>query len=621
MRAEQLFQHLAEVLYVVIFAAVVLGALRRPTRARLDMVLFFGVTAVIVLASELLALLQMPTPVVVSNAETALIMTLPYLLLRLVADFIDIPRRLVLGAEVGLAAAVVSLLFIPPPLPSVLVLLMVAYFVGLSLYASFAFMRGSRRAGGVTRRRLQAVALGSVFLGLDILVAGLAVLDPARADIWDVFGPLAGMASGLAYVLGFAPPTWLRRAWQEPEVRAFLERAATLPHLPTTRAIVAELERGAAAAAGGSGATIGLWDEAADILRFFDAAAQASADASARAMAARVLRDQQAFFSDDITGEGRARAAASGSTAAVAAPITAGARRLGVLVVYAGHAPIFADSDVELVQLLADQAAVILESRKLLDAAALAQARTEAARLKEDFLSSAAHDLKTPIAGILTQAQVLQRRLEVQAVDARVPGGVARIIGEARRLSALVLELLDVSLLEQGRLLTTRESVNLIEVASGVCERHGHGAVACRVDAPESVIGTCDPIRIRQLVEHLVDNAVKFSPADGEVVLRVWRELQDVRLDVVDQGIGIPPDDLPRLFERFHRGSNVDDRRFAGLGLGLYLSRGIAEQHGGRIWATSNPGGGSTFSVSLPLHGVSRTQLQSAFATGVEAPA
>jgi signal transduction histidine kinase len=621
MRAEQLFQHLAEVLYVVIFAAVVLGALRRPTRARLDMVLFFGVTAVIVLASELLALLQMPTPVVVSNAETALIMTLPYLLLRLVADFIDIPRRLVLGAEVGLAAAVVSLLFIPPPLPSVLVLLMVAYFVGLSLYASFAFMRGSRRAGGVTRRRLQAVALGSVFLGLDILVAGLAVLDPARADIWDVFGPLAGMASGLAYVLGFAPPTWLRRAWQEPEVRAFLERAATLPHLPTTRAIVAELERGAAAAAGGSGATIGLWDEAADILRFFDAAAQASADASARAIAARVLRDQQAFFSDDITGEGRARAAASGSTAAVAAPITAGARRLGVLVVYAGHAPIFADSDVELVQLLADQAAVILESRKLLDAAALAQARTEAARLKEDFLSSAAHDLKTPIAGILTQAQVLQRRLEVQAVDARVPGGVARIIGEARRLSALVLELLDVSLLEQGRLLTTRESVNLIEVASGVCERHGHGAVACRVDAPESVIGTCDPIRIRQLVEHLVDNAVKFSPADGEVVLRVWRELQDVRLDVVDQGIGIPPDDLPRLFERFHRGSNVDDRRFAGLGLGLYLSRGIAEQHGGRIWATSNPGGGSTFSVSLPLHGVSRTQLQSAFATGVEAPA
>jgi signal transduction histidine kinase len=621
MRAEQLFQHLAEVLYVVIFAAVVLGALRRPTRARLDMVLFFGVTAVIVLASELLALLQMPTPVVVSNAETALIMTLPYLLLRLVADFIDIPRRLVLGAEVGLAAAVVSLLFIPPPLPSVLVLLMVAYFVGLSLYASFAFMRGSRRAGGVTRRRLQAVALGSVFLGLDILVAGLAVLDPARADIWDVFGPLAGMASGLAYVLGFAPPTWLRRAWQEPEVRAFLERAATLPHLPTTRAIVAELERGAAAAAGGSGATIGLWDEAADILRFFDAAAQASADASARAIAARVLRDQQAFFSDDITGEGRARAAASGSTAAVAAPITAGARRLGVLVVYAGHAPIFADSDVELVQLLADQAAVILESRKLLDAAALAQARTEAARLKEDFLSSAAHDLKTPIAGILTQAQVLQRRLEVQADDARVPGGVARIIGEARRLSALVLELLDVSLLEQGRLLTTRESVNLIEVASGVCERHGHGAVACRVDAPESVIGTCDPIRIRQLVEHLVDNAVKFSPADGEVVLRVWRELQDVRLDVVDQGIGIPPDDLPRLFERFHRGSNVDDRRFAGLGLGLYLSRGIAEQHGGRIWATSNPGGGSTFSVSLPLHGVSRTQLQSAFATGVEAPA
>ena len=161
-----------------------------------------------------------------------------------------------------------------------------------------------------------------------------------------------------------------------------------------------------------------------------------------------------------------------------------------MLVVYAATAPIFADSDVELVQLLADQAAVILESRKLLDAAALAQARAEAARLKEDFLSSAAHDLKTPITGILTQAQVLQRRLDQQPVDARVPTAVGRIINEARRLSALVLELLDVSLLEQGRLLTTRESVNLVEVASGVCARHAAGGnrlpgrrVRCRSSA------------------------------------------------------------------------------------------------------------------------------------------
>jgi signal transduction histidine kinase len=260
----------------------------------------------------------------------------------------------------------------------------------------------------------------------------------------------------------------------------------------------------------------------------------------------------------------------------------------------------FADSDVELVQLLADQAAVVLESRKLLDAASQAQARAEATRLKEDFLSSAAHDLKTPITGILTQAQVIQRRLAHQPGDPLV-AGVARIVAEARRLSALVLELLDASLLEQGRLVSTRESVNLVELAGAVCARYGRGPTHCRVEANQAVVGVLDPIRIRQLLEYLVDNAVKFSPPGSEVVVRVTRQGDSAGLDVIDPGIGIPVQDYAGLFDRFHRGSNVDDRRFAGLGLGLYLSRGIVEQHGGHIWASPNPTVGTTLSVSLPL--------------------
>jgi signal transduction histidine kinase len=624
MRAEELFQHLAEGLYVAIFVAVLVGALRRLTRVRLDLVLFFGDAALIVIASTLVRALSILPVVAVTDLETALLMALPYLLLRLVGDFMAVPAWLMRGAELGLLVAVV-LLVVPAPLPLPLTLVLVAYFVGLSLYAALAFWRGARRSSGVTRRRFQAVALGSGFLGLDILVAGLGAALPAQADLWGVLGPLCGMASGLAYVLGFTPPTWLRRAWQEPEVRAFLGRAATLPHLPDTHAIVAELERGAAAATGGSGATIGLFDEHADALRFFDASPQRAhapvgvpaggegfqrtpegwrLAASARAISARALRERRVLLAEDVAREDPANAAAYaayGATAALAAPITAGQKRLGVLVVYAPRAPLFADSDLELVQLLADQAAVILESRTLLDAAAAAQARAEAGRLKEDFLSSAAHDLKTPIAGILAQAQVLQRQLDQHPGDPRAPTGLARIVREARRLRALVLELLDASLLDQGRLLSTRESVDLVEVASAVCARYARGPVPCRVEAAEAVVGWLDPARVRQLIEHLIDNAIRFSPPGAEVVVRLWREADAARLDVVDRGIGIPPEDVPRLFERFHRGANVDDRRFAGLGLGLYLSRGIAEAHGGRIWATSTPDGGSTFSVRLPL--------------------
>jgi signal transduction histidine kinase len=196
---------------------------------------------------------------------------------------------------------------------------------------------------------------------------------------------------------------------------------------------------------------------------------------------------------------------------------------------------------------------------------------------------------------------VLQRRLAGPAADPHVATGIARIVREARRLSALVLELLDVSLLDQGRLLGSRESVDLVQVASAACARYAGGPVRCHVEAPGSVVGWLDPVRIRQLMQHLVDNAVRFSPPGAEVRVRIRREADEAQVDVVDQGIGIPPEDMPRLFERFHRGSNVDDRRFVGLGLGLYLSRGIAEAHGGRIWATSTPDGGSTFSVRLPL--------------------
>lgn len=627
MRAEELFQRLAEVLYTVILLAVLVQAVRRPLRANFDVALFFGATGVIVALSALLATLRIPTPAAAGTLEAVLLMALPYLLLRLVADFMDVPIALLRGAEVGLVLAIAVLVLVPSPLPLTLTLALVAYFVGVSLYASSAFVRGARRSGGVTRRRLQAVALGSLFLALDILVAGVGAAMPDQSAIWGMLGPLFGMASGIAYLLGFAPPTWLRRAWQEPELRAFLGRAATLPHMPNTQVIVAELERGAAAALGASGATIGLWNGDADTLLFYEPGQGQAGEplvsphhegvqgafvrtergwriaGDARAPSSKALREQRALFFPDVARDDPVNGplyAAYGSKAALAAPITAGDQRLGALVVYAARSPIFADSDLELVQLLADQSAVILESRKLLDAAAQAQARTETARLKEDFLSSAAHDLKTPLAGILTQAQVLLKRMELRPHEQPDPTGLQRIVHEARRLSALIRELLDVSRLEQGRLVETLESVDLVEVARAVCARHTRGPLQCRVDASDAVVGSFDPVRIRQLLDHLVDNAAKFSKGEGDVSVRVWRDEEQARLDVVDQGIGIPREDFAHLFERFYRGSNVDDRRFAGLGLGLYISRGIAEQHGGRVWATSSPQG-TTVSVGLPL--------------------
>ena len=139
----------------------------------------------------------------------------------------------------------------------------------------------------------------------------------------------------------------------------------------------------------------------------------------------------------------------------LAAPITVGDRRLGVLSVYARGAPIFADEDLALVQLLADQAAVVLESRALIDEAARVRAREEVARLKEDFLSAAAHDLKTPLTTLVAQAQLLERRATRHPEAPADLTSIQRMVAETNRLRTLVLELLDAARTEQGRLVAS----------------------------------------------------------------------------------------------------------------------------------------------------------------------
>ncbi len=108
---------------------------------------------------------------------------------------------------------------------------------------------------------------------------------------------------------------------------------------------------------------------------------------------------------------------------------------------------------------------------------------------------------------------------------------------------------------------------------------------------------------MRQLIDNLYENAVKYSPEGGLIDVKVWQEEQTVHLSVADQGIGIPPNDLPHIFERFYRAKNVDDKMFAGMGLGLFICQSIVEQHGGRMWATPHTPTGTIFHVQLPLGG------------------
>ena len=605
MSALELIRWLSQGMYVLVFLLVAWRTARRPTPAHLDMTIFFGILALVVVQSRIVEALAVTLPEWLNDIVITLVIALPYVLLRLVDDFTVVPRWLKRGAELGMAALAIATFATPGAVPvAPLLVSIVVYFAGLAFYCGGQFTLAARRSKGVTKRRMQAISLGTIAIGLNIVAGGLGRLlpEPDRTILAGI-GQLLGLGAAIGFYLGFAPPAILRRAWQAPELRLFLTRAAQLPRLPATLDIVRELEAGAAASTG-SQARIALWQEDERTLRMWVPGSDEAFDIQpGQHFAGRAFEQQRTLFSADPTRENPQGADIYRRLrigAVIAAPITAGERRLGVLLLFAERPPIFSVSDAELAQMLADQAAVILESRALIDHAARVRAREEATRLKEDFVSAAAHDLKTPLTTVVAQAQFLERKaLRDPSAPADI-GGLQRIVREGQRLATLVTDLLDAARLEQGRLLAEREPVDLGAVVTEVVARQQPGAHSCEVDVRGAVVGTYDRRRIEQLVENLVENGKKYSPEATPVRLAVWQQDGEARISVRDHGIGIPASDLPRIFERFSRASNVDDRRFHGMGLGLYICRGIVEEHGGRIWVESELGKGTTFHVALP---------------------
>jgi signal transduction histidine kinase len=182
---------------------------------------------------------------------------------------------------------------------------------------------------------------------------------------------------------------------------------------------------------------------------------------------------------------------------------------------------------------------------------------------------------------------------------------VEAVIADAGRVSEFVSDLLDAARAEQGRLSTAQEPVDLAELARETADDLAGGGHEVRLTAGEALV-TGDRRRLQQVVENLLSNARKYSPDGGPIDVEVETADGAARLTVRDRGIGVAPDDLPNLFQRFSRGRNVDDRRFSGLGLGLYICRRIVEEHGGRIWADSEVGAGTTMYVEIPSSGANR---------------
>lgn len=605
MTALELISLINQILFVGLFVVVLRYAVRNPSRASIDTALLFASIAGIVALVRLADWLGLADDPTVTGLTLILLNVAPFAMLRLVDDFSGTPR--VVQAAGAAAFVGVSALAIVAfeRMEAIVELVTIGFFLLVGGYAATAFARAARQARGITRRRMTAVAVGAgLFIGA-IVAAFIGALFPAGESVLGLVTQLLALAAVVSFFLGFAPPAWIRRAWREPDLRGFLERSVHVAGLAHEGLAMAELQNAAAAAFGATGASIGLADSQRGVLRYVTGAGEWVEYPDDQFIAGRAFTEGRRLVTLDAIRDDPGQAELyreANARTVIAAPITTGDRRIGVLAVYAARSPIFVEDDLWLLELLADQAALLIEARTLTAHAGELRSREDAARLKEEFLSSAAHDLRTPLTVVLGQSELLERRLQRDPTATIDPASVSRIVREARRLRDLVSELLDAQRLEQGRVVMDLQPTDLRHIVEAVRERHAEQGAMVRVTGPERpLIGSVDRPRIEQVVENLVENARKYGPDSDAPQIAMGSVAGTARIAVIDHGVGIPEAERERIFERFFRASNVQNVTDTGLGLGLYICRRIVEAHGGRIWHEPTPGGGSTFVITLPL--------------------
>lgn len=289
---------------------------------------------------------------------------------------------------------------------------------------------------------------------------------------------------------------------------------------------------------------------------------------------------------------------------AICAPLVSRGSRIGVLVLECLQKNgCFLPSDLDFVQALADLIALALERDQLSAEAEQVRVLQEANRLKSELLSTLSHEMRTPLASI--KGYVTALLIDDSEWDEATRREFLEIIDEeCDNLENLITDILESSTIEAGLLRIEKQPTLLARLAQRAIEQASLRTRQHRfiVSFPAGFpVVDADPRRIEQVLHNLLDNAVKYSPNGGLVVVRGEVREDEVQISVADQGVGIAPEHLNRLFERFFRIKSGIGPNVVGTGLGLPIARTIVESHGGRIWAESNVGSGTTFFFTLPL--------------------
>jgi two-component system OmpR family sensor kinase len=283
----------------------------------------------------------------------------------------------------------------------------------------------------------------------------------------------------------------------------------------------------------------------------------------------------------------------------IVVPLVVSGERRGVMQACSSKSDAFSEDDLNFLGAVGHWIGAITHRAELTERIAQEAAVQARQVVADELVMVLAHDLRNYITPLLGRLSLLSmranregRELDIEDADAATRG--------VRRLHALVTDLLDVARLDQGIFALSPQPMNLVTLLQETVGIVHTGKLDTILRAPDELRVEADPQRIKQALENLIANALRHSPKGVPIVIDVAREKRDdgkwAIIDICDEGSGIAPDLMPRLFTRFASGPGS-----TGLGLGLYLARSIAEAHGGTLTATSTPGKGTTFKLSLPL--------------------
>ena len=610
-----------EILFVAVFAGAVVRLVRGRDPLAGDVVLVFsGLAAVFIVGIARLAFGELPA--VVQALAIVLLLAQPFFTLRLVGRLRDLPRWVLPAAFIALAATAVPFVALTltqgdGSLTRPLVLAVVIVFGVTELAAAGYLADEARVRVGSTRVRLALASLATAGFAVAILTAGAASgNDAGEGQGANVLTQVVALLSGLAYVVAFLPPKWLRRLWQAEAAYRYGQALLSAPASEDEPTLWGRLATSAARVAG-SDAVVLIVATPGDSARLVATAgprADRLGSITPTLEAALPLIDRGGTFERSQPDRG-------GLVEDLCVPIGAryssivtfpvDARRTAILIHLARHASLFGADDSALLASLGRIAGLLVERRAVLaeqeqlasQLTATVAALRAASEAKSDFVASMSHELRTPLTAIIGFSD-LMRSTERDGDSVTVPGEwVEHIHRSGHHLLGLINDVLDLAKVEAGRLDLSIERLDLgvavLESVSGLKPLADRKSITVDLDVPSMLVDV-DRGRLRQIVYNLLSNAIKYTGDGGRITIAARRENGSFELSVADTGVGITAEDLTHVFEEFRQVGDVAARQ-PGTGLGLALTRRLVETHGGVIEAASTPGQGSRFTVRLPM--------------------